>query len=406
MEGLSMAKNIVFCADGTWNGPGGDANDTSPPSNVWKLFLALAGELDPGTLPLAHEQEKVLTGPNPQVAKYLHGVGDSSLIIDRLFGGVFGSGTIERIVRGYTFVSRNYEDGDRIYLVGFSRGAYTARALGGLIGDMGLLNNDGNRLDDKALAYRLGAMTWRAHREKRIAARSGTAVNAGLMSVFQNVLDGLPHFVSKDLAAGDLVPSRNRIRAIGVWDTVGALGIPLYLDTDERVDVFRFADTNLNANVENGLHAISLDEQRDDFEPTLWQNRDNVTQVLFPGAHSDVGGGYPANQTGLSDGALTWMIARLAALGLHFNNALGLAPADPLAVAHRPWAKGIFASLRHSPRQILQDEQVTAELRFHVSLKQRLSGQQTLWDPDDGSITYIPTVLAQRLSENDAWESP
>ncbi len=245
-----MAKNVIFCADGTWNGPGGDADDQSPPSNVWKLFLQLDGQLDPDTLLLDSEQEKTYIGPNGHIAKYLHGVGSSSEILDKIFGGVFGTGTIERIVRGYTFVSRNYQSGDHIYLLGFSRGAYTARALGGLIVDMGLLNSSKYDLTDKALAYRLGAMAWRAHREKRVALRASTSGDTSLLQKFVDVVDGLPHFMSGTLSPDDLVPVPNGIKAVAVWDTVGSLGIPAYVgDSDDRVDVFRFADTALSSSV-------------------------------------------------------------------------------------------------------------------------------------------------------------
>ena len=109
-----MAKNIVFCADGTWNGPGvpDDDNPNATPTNVFKLYLNLDGAEDPTTALLANEQEKSLAaadGSVQQIAKYLHGVGDSTNILDRLIGGGFGAGLITRIVRGYTFVSRNYQ---------------------------------------------------------------------------------------------------------------------------------------------------------------------------------------------------------------------------------------------------------------------------------------------------------
>ena len=158
-----MAKNIVFCADGTWNGPGQDADDPKDacPSNVFKLYLSLAGQdvLDPATYRSANEQERVLKAPDGrplQVAKYLHGVGDSSNFLVKALGGAFGAGVIARIVRGYTFLSRNHEPGDRIFVVGFSRGAYTARALAGLVGAKGLIDaSKHGGLADKAEAYRL-----------------------------------------------------------------------------------------------------------------------------------------------------------------------------------------------------------------------------------------------------------
>ena len=114
-----MAKNIIFCADGTWNGPGQDDDHdrVADPTNVFKLFANLDGVDAPETTRLADEQERRLATPNGtvrQVAKYLHGVGDSDNFLVRMGGGAGGAGLVTRVVRGYTFISRNYAAGDRI----------------------------------------------------------------------------------------------------------------------------------------------------------------------------------------------------------------------------------------------------------------------------------------------------
>src|SRR6185369_297540 len=149
-----MPKRIVFCADGTWNGPEQQTGVTPIDSaddhgelngakvtNVVKLFANLAGRV-------------------VQIAKYIHGVGDSNSFLKKAMGGMFGMGVIARIVRGYTFISRNYEPGDEIHIAGFSRGAYTARALAGLIASVGLLNRAHYDPTDKNEAYRLGIAAW------------------------------------------------------------------------------------------------------------------------------------------------------------------------------------------------------------------------------------------------------
>src|SRR3954462_12120429 len=162
-----MSKNIVFCADGTWNHPSDpETDDSAHPSNVFKLFVKLEGKDDPGSTRLANEQEKTSQedGGVVQVAKYLHGVGDSNNFLVRVLGGGFGEGLITRIVRGYTFVSRNYEPGDKIFLIGFSRGAYIVRALAGLISAKGLLPPDVASDETKQEAYRQGSAMWYAWR--------------------------------------------------------------------------------------------------------------------------------------------------------------------------------------------------------------------------------------------------
>ncbi len=151
-----MAKRIVFCADGTWNGPEKQTGvapidsvdehgelQSAKVTNVVKLFANLGGRVTPQTMTLRDEQEKVLAdaaGATVQIAKYVHGVGNSESFLKKAMGGMFGMGVIARIVRGYTFISRHYDPGDEIHIVGFSRGAYTARALAGMISSVGLLN--------------------------------------------------------------------------------------------------------------------------------------------------------------------------------------------------------------------------------------------------------------------------
>ena len=240
-----MSKNIIFCADGTWNGPGEPDSDDkmAPDTNVFKLFLDLDGKDDPGTTKLEKEQERSLKaddGSVLQVAKYLHGVGDSQNFLVRVLGGTLGAGLITRIVRGYTFVSRNYRPGDKIFLVGFSRGAYTARALAGLITAKGLLDANKLNLDDKETAYRLGVAVWFAGRKAALHGDQGL-----LSNLFDTVLD-FPIFLMHPPSEDQLVPAP--IEAVAVWDTVGALGIPVYNEHLVRLDVFRFADTKLSDN--------------------------------------------------------------------------------------------------------------------------------------------------------------
>lgn len=389
-----MPKNIVFCADGTWNGPNSDDQDDVPETtNVWKLFLNIAGDQHNSSVLYANEQEVSLSlgGQCVQVAKYLHGVGDSRNPIIKMLGGVFGWGLIARIVRGYTFISRNYEAGDLIFIVGFSRGSYTARALGGLIVDQGLLNAKTLDLTDPLVAYRNGIAAWRAHRAKRVSAIAQTW-NASIGSLFRNVegfLTLLPSIDPKNLTPGI------QIQAIGVWDTVGSMGIPLYVESgDSRVDVFRFADTTLSPAVLNGFHAVSVDEQRGDFTPTLWDPRENVTQVLFPGAHADVGGGYPPtnNQNGLSDGALAWMTSCLSGTlnGILFRNPFLPMTPSALGVAHQPWNSGVFANLPRGPR----DFSKRLPLGVHHSIRDRLAAGPVQGDPSIAPSPYVPSTLA------------
>jgi len=357
-----MSKNIIFCADGTWNNPDQDENaDQSPdPTNVYKLFLCLEGELSRDSLLAAGEQEKEAIGDVRQVAKYIHGVGDSNNCIRKLLGGAFGAGVIARVVRGYTFISRNYEQGADISIIGFSRGAYTARALAGLIMSQGLLVQEVT--GDREKAYRLGAEAWYRYRRS-----SGS--NERILAHLAEIAADLPAFLSSgNISDADFIPIE-RLAAVGVWDTVGAMGIPEYVGRGKRVDAFKFVDTKLDTRVEHGFHAVSLDEQRNDFQPTLWNTADSVVQMLFPGAHADVGGGYPVehNESGLSDIALQWMIEQLIKAGVRFvpSWADTIKP-DPAGCAHQPWAHlpwtlpGVSLGARSFPEGLAKNPAIAA----------------------------------------------
>lgn len=382
-----MAKHLIFCADGTWNGPEQDDNhDLQPdPTNVFKLFLGLEGSLSIESLRNADEQEKELQdeGRTVQIAKYLHGVGDSRNPIVKLMGGAFGAGIISRIVRGYTFLSRNYEAGDAIVLVGFSRGAYTARALGGLIVSQGLLAK--SLTEDKTAAYRWGAKAWYRYRQ--------ADHQEGVLPRLAELAADLPAFLStKEIQDQDLLPVPT-IQAVAVWDTVGALGIPDYCQ-DRRIDAFQFADTQLSPKVLNGFHAIALDEQRGDFTPTLWDRRAGIVQQVFPGAHADVGGGYPTanRESELADIALGWMAANLRTVGVRII----LPPfqpfsPNPLGTAHKPWQHPPFTlpEMVVVPRDF-SNTKATNGIEEHKSVQERIAGGAVVAEPQEAPQLYRP----------------
>jgi uncharacterized protein (DUF2235 family) len=394
---MANPKTIIFCADGTWNGvPEDDPQEHSATaadsttelgeglvgcSNVYKLFDCLEGDIQQAVSD-KKEQEKELkdTGGNIlQVAKYIHGVGDDVGVLRKFSEGAFGTGVVARIARGYTYISRKYALGDRIVIVGFSRGAYTARALAGLITTMGLLKpNIANNVDEK---YDYAFAAWREYRRVR---------DPGLLQKAADFLAALAEkriFVnSVRLADSDFVADSDAkdktIQAVGVWDTVGSLGIPILKleNLGQAIDLFRFTDEVLSNRVQFGFHAISIDEKRPPFTPTFWKKRENVVQRLFAGAHSDVGGGYQDH--GLADITLRWMIENLQQLqnpqhdaGVKFNTQkVNKIQGNPLGLGHRPWAKGgwplykINGSLESNDRVL---QQQTYDFRVDPSVRDR-----------------------------------
>jgi glutathione S-transferase len=169
------------------------------------------------------------------------------------------------------------------------------------------------------------------------------------------------------------------IKSVAVWDTVGSLGIPNYA-SGARMDLFRFTDTALSDRIENGLHAMAIDELRVDFPITRWDERKGVRQVWFAGAHSDVGGGYPPAECGLSDLGLGWMMKRLEELGVKFDSKLEFDPqTGGLQMnVHTPWKDPPFNLTKQVPRQVLASDEVDE------SVIQRL----------DSMATYRPDALA------------
>ncbi|MGH6648287.1 DUF2235 domain-containing protein [Aquabacterium sp.] len=350
-------KYIVFCADGTWNGQNVDEDDDGVPdaTNVLKAFHLLQGDTTLESRRLKDESEKVLGDPDqPQlVAKYLHGVGDSDNRILKVLGGAFGAGMIGRIVRGYTFISRHYQAGDRIVILGFSRGAYTARALAGMISSVGLLDSnamnqasaDEDGASPKEQAYRMGVSAWLRYREDAKAKQPNLTLRQRLAELITSV-----PLKARTAPLPDTMVAAP-IHAVAVWDTVGALGIPNLGSSAEEADAFRFANDQLSANVTHGLHAVSFDEQRASFAPTLWRlDGERIQQKWFGGAHADVGGGYPERESGLSNIALKWIVDELSKLGVPFKPLPEAWLLDIYGAGHEPWKIGLFAAFAPQPR--------------------------------------------------------
>jgi uncharacterized protein (DUF2235 family) len=267
-------KRLVVCCDGTWNRPDQIDKGVAAPTNVAKMALAVADEDADG---------------NPQLLHYQPGVGTRPL--EHLLGGGFGVGLSRNVKECYRFVVDNYAPDDELYFFGFSRGAYTARSIVGLVRNAGILRPEHrHRIDE---AYTL-------YRDPR--------------------RDTEPSGIAAELFRRSFSYDDVHVQFVGVWDTVGALGIP--------IDGFRppllsrlwsFHDTRLSRYVRNAFHAVAIDERRGPFKPTLWEAQPDaegqtLEQVFFAGVHCDVGGGY--REPELSDIPLLWMAERARGCGL------------------------------------------------------------------------------------------
>ena len=356
-------KRLVICADGTWGSP-----ETKHPTNVLQLTRAIASF----GYKHASRHSYAPDARVEQIVFYDWGLGTEA---DKYLSAVTGAGIDKNIQDCYRFLVHNYEEDDELFFFGFSRGAYTVRSLAGLIRNAGIVKSlHADRIPEAYSMYR--------RRGKAATPDSSTAVE------FRRLYSHT-----------DRIP----ISFIGVWDTVGSLGIPAPFWGSLSKRSFLFHDTALSSSVNTARHALALDEYRSDFVPCLWQPKQGVDlkQSWFVGSHSDIGGG--TTDTVLSEAPLAWLAAEAQNKGLQFNPESDLlkritdnatdtnSSASPKRINARIHnsARGLFAA---RPR-------ATRELRgsIHMSAKR-------YWDDDVANYRKTGRTLRKHLaSVGDDW---
>lgn len=295
-----MPKNIVICCDGTGNEIG------STISNVLKLY----------TIVQKSDEQRVYYNPG------LGTIGQQNAW-DRLkqqargvFGLATGYGLDDDVLSAYRFLCQAYEKDDKVWLFGFSRGAYTVRVLAAFVHVIGLLPPDQLNL----AAYAFTAYKKSSAESQRASSSEGAAPDEASHSA---ALEAAWQF--SRVAGGDTI----RIAFVGVWDTVASIIVPREDRLVPDIQTLRF--TRTNSSVKTFRQAIAIDERRRMFRLNRWiepQNYvpnpfvpssavpQNIRQVWFAGVHKDVGAGYPEEESGLSKFPLHWMIAQAEAQGL------------------------------------------------------------------------------------------
>ncbi len=330
-------KRLFVCCDGTWNAPTNLHDGVPVPTNVSKFYNAIA---DRGYSP-AH-------GSIEQRRYYHPGVGTGESLLRGIWDGFIGRGLARHVKSAYKWLADNYAARDEIFIVGFSRGAFTARSVVGFINRCGLPPTPGWPLVDEAFAL-----------YRRDMAAAGTAE---AVAQFRQVNPSPPGLA---------------IEFLGVWDTVGALGIPRIFTLGLTTRRNRFHDLTLSPLVKHAHQALAIDEMRASFTPTLWVGDaapgQTVEQVWFAGVHSDIGGGYREN--GLSDQALWWIVDRalLRQAAFHKHMLAQLHP-DADGVLHDSYT-GIYRFLRTQPRSLPDlanvDQATPLGQRTHLSVQNR-----------------------------------
>jgi uncharacterized protein (DUF2235 family) len=306
-------KRLVICCDGTWQ----------------RLYEGALTNVALASRSVAPRDRTGLA----QIVYYSAGVGASVGGLD-LWNGITGDDLDQHLLDAYLFLNFNYEPGDAIYLFGFSRGAYTVRSLAGLLRKCGILRRE--HVDKAGMALSL-------YRDRHASADDAEVARFRTAHAL-----AWPRIDARALPFG-APPVDLRIRYLGVWDTVGALGIPRALPFAMGMNArYQFHDTALSRAVEFARHAVGIDERRAAFAPTLWTNLESLTpsgaharaqQQWFPGDHGGVGGG--GRKHGLSNCALLWVLEGAEQAGLALAREPGgvisgcLADIDPIGAPVR-----------------------------------------------------------------------
>lgn len=387
-------KTLVLCFDGTWN-------DLRSRTNVSRLYSEIAD---------------VSTGCTDQIKFYDEGVGTGQW--DRIRGGAFGLGLDDNIRAGYAWLASVYQceadqdeagnvliappaatsarkpngdlhdavqhssgkpflAGSDIYIVGFSRGAYTARSLGGLINYLGIPRIDPGavRKEEALSKHPCIDEAWKLYVNRpepalRRRIRKNEASRDEIDQVAQH--DAL----AAAFRAKAEVRYPVRIHFMGVWDTVGALGVPPVFGVWNNPfnAKYRFHDTTLGESIRHACHAVAIDEHRLPYAATLWtaarKSTESVEQRWFPGAHANIGGGYPDDL--LHELPLIWLARKAASCGLEFMNDRHIAAADgtvPASIAMAPASFDLDGTEHLSPVNDSYSEFLRGVYKFFRSLR-------------------------------------
>ncbi|KAI0734438.1 hypothetical protein C8Q72DRAFT_880101 [Fomitopsis betulina] len=380
--GKGSSKRLIVCCDGTWQ-------DGIVVNAKWKYTNVLRFART-----IMHTDER-LNPPIHQIVLYQSGIGSAhnlySEVIDgttRLYRplkegyyltsleGTTGASLGDKVEEAYAFLAQNYQRGDEIYLFGFSRGAYTARTIASLIGDIGVLDRtDMDHFSDIFVSL-----------QKR--AKSTDPEEIQKLEAFLAPWTGPS---ASGMVRADRGPGGFSVKCVGVWETVGSVGLPeeLAIHSEKTTSLLGFRDKKLGPHVERAYHALALNEPRADFDCAKFEQTDAgrekgqiLKQCWFAGCHSDVGGGY--QQHDLSDLTLTWMAANVGdILALNYEYLMTL----PQPV--KPWG------------QLLPHNPLTGVCKFAKTIQRTLPTVTN----DITHETVHPSVLEQphnppQLAEN------
>lgn len=367
-------KRIVILCDGTWN-----KVDSLYPTNVVRLAQAM--------------QSVDYVGVT-QVPIYVPGVGTGKGVTafsrwsDKYLGGMFGWGLLDNIAAAYQHLVFLYEPGDEIYIFGFSRGAYTARSLTGLIRSTGIISRDHLYLLPEAIRrYRI-VDDETTHPDSEESHQHRLKLSPLIVTSDKELKWRLDNEQTVENPQEPSEPFKLTITHLGVWDSVGALGVPRHLSVAGWFSrkKYQFHDADLSSMVESARHAIALDERRRTFEPTRWTNlqrlqrskeggTDLYQEKFLLGDHGSVGGG--GDILALSSIGLSWILEGAQTRGLAFKAKAvqGIAKQqDPLGSLRNTTQKPSF--MARALAASARDRKGPSSIEeLHPSVLERLAGE-------------------------------
>lgn len=360
-------KRLLVFLDGTWNAVGSN-------TNVWRMKSLCARRG-------AHGEEQ----------RIYYDIG-----VNGFWGGTVGKGLSQNVREAYEWLMDNYDDGDDIFVFGFSRGAYTARSVAGLISKHGLLKG-GSPLGTGQLFERYKRSNDRTLWKLLELEAAGTLKDATLEERWLMKYSQPVH-----------------IKMVGVWDTVGTVGVPLFSFEGISRSTFGFLHTGLRQSIDNGYHAIAVDEHRKDFAPTLWTVRkphdpkavvpkprtiESVEQRWFTGAHANVGGGCESDI--LAQAPLRWMMKKGSGHGLAWRQDVeidGDLLTAPVSDSYKEFAKGLYSKVSSRFYRELGGEPKKLDDGTHSTINETIDA--SVFDRWRNSADYRPPAIVGWAARN------
>lgn len=353
-------KRLVIFLDGTWN-------NVQSNTNVWRMRALCAPRDSDG---------------KPQLVYY-------SIGVNGFLGGVFGQGIDENIRLAYEWLVENYNTGDEIFIFGFSRGAFTARSLAGLVTMHGILK-PGSPIG-------IGELFERYRDKKDTIWKLADLRRANPLRDFSRQEEWLLKYSRP-----------TTIKVVGVWDTVGSVGWKKGDIPGVSRSSFDYLQTGLRIHILNAYHALAIDEDREDFSPTLWTKRlpsdsreviaksrpiSSAEQRWFVGAHANVGGGYPSDL--LAQKPLIWMMRKAQTQGLSFRSEVELDGEylrEPIADSYGDFMFGAYRLLSFRVHRGIAQPPGLFEDGTHININETIdSSVFQRWRADR---KYRPEALA------------